>query len=64
MIDIFQDFGEVPENQKLFKISKRNCYVLLGRLKIIEYSISSSPRDVEEDNEIAWSNSSMVKGRL
>ena len=49
MIDIFQDFEEVPENQKLFKISKRNCFVLLGRLKIIEYSISSSPGDVGED---------------
>ena len=64
MIDIFQDFCEVPENQNLFKISKRNCFVLLVRLKIIEYSISSSPGDVGEDNKIAWSNSSKVKGRL
>ena len=59
-------FSEVKrfEEPDLFKISKRNCFVLLGRLEIIEYSISSSPGDVGEDNEIAWSNSSMVKGRL
>ena len=64
MIDIFYDLGKVPETQKPFKISKRNFFVLLGRFEIIEYSISSSPGDVGEDNEIARSNSSMVKGTL
>lgn len=50
IIDIFHDLGEVPDDQKLFKISKRKIFVQRGKLKIIEYKMSSSPGDVGEDN--------------
>ena len=64
IIDIFQDSGEIPEHQKLFKMLKRNIFVHRGRLAIMAYRISSSPGDVGEDKDIACSNSSKVKGRL
>ena len=64
IIEIFQELGEVPVCQKSFKISKSNCFVQRGRLKIIEYKISSSPGDVGEDKEMACSSSSIEKGRL
>ena len=45
-------------------MSSKNSLVTCGRFEIIEYKISSSPGEVGEESNIAWSNSSTENGRL